>query len=171
MLREGNKQSTWEERYSKIGEFEETINLFERGIKILSEDENSLLSFQKMNETFKEYWTNKSDDPEITPSWRLFQIIFIVSSLRSVVKNEELEVVDVLHVMTGGGKSEAYFGLVVFTMFLERLTGKKSGVTAIVKFPLRMLSIQQLERLSSIVLYSEKIRLRCVLVRINFLKK
>ena len=48
--------------------------------------------------------------------------------------------------------------VIIFTMLFERLTGKKSGVSAIVKFPLRMLSIQQLERLSGIVLYSEKTR-------------
>ena len=85
-------------------------------------------------------------------------MVFLISSLESVVKETELDVVDVLHVDTGGGKSEAYFALVVFTAFFERTQGKSEGVTAIVKFPLRMLSIQQLERLSSILIHADQVR-------------
>ena len=43
--------------------------------------------------------------------------------------------------MTSGGKSEAYFGIVIFTAFWDRLNGKEFGVSALTKFPLRMLSI------------------------------
>ncbi|MCX9082323.1 MAG: helicase-related protein [Candidatus Methanoperedens sp.] len=75
-----------------------------------------------------------------------------------MVEKKDLDVVNVLHVDTGGGKSEAYFALVVFTSFYERMTGKKEGVSAIVKFPLRMLSIQQLERVSSIIIHAESVR-------------
>ena len=59
-----------------------------------------------------------------------------------VDKSEDKEnICEVLHVMTGGGKSESYFGLVIFSAFWDRLSGKKFGTTAITKFPLRMLSI------------------------------
>ena len=91
-------------------------------------------------------------------AWRVFQIVFVISAIRSIAGKEDLDVVDVLHVATGGGKSEAYFALLVFSMFFERIKGKGHGITAIVKFPLRMLSIQQLERLASVMIYAELVR-------------
>jgi len=112
-------------------------------------------SFLKTNEAFENYYSTKGVS---NGGWRIFQLVFLISSLESVVKETELDVVDVLHVDTGGGKSEAYFALVVFTAFFERTQGKTEGVTAIVKFPLRMLSIQQLERLSSILIHADQVR-------------
>ena len=44
---------------------------------------------------------------------------------------------------TGGGKTEAYLGLIVTAIFYDRFRGKDRGVTAWLKFPLRMLSVQQ----------------------------
>ena len=61
--------------------------------------------------------------------------------------------------MTGGGKSEAYFGIVVFSAFFDRLSGKEFGVTALTKFPLRMLSVQQLQRIANLFIWAEEIRL------------
>jgi hypothetical protein len=63
-----------------------------------------------------------------------------------------------LHVDTGGGKSEAYFGLVIWASFLDRLRGKRFGVTGITKFPLRMLSIQQLQRIATLFIWAEEVR-------------
>ena len=60
--------------------------------------------------------------------------------------------------MTGGGKSKAYFGLVIFSAFYDRISGKQFGVTAFTKFPLRMLSIQQLQRIANIFIWAEEIR-------------
>lgn len=159
----GVREITWEERRGALVEFDEMVRLYERGVEILKTDSAAQKAFRKMNETFKLYYENKNDG-EIDkrsgqkPSWRLFQIVFIIAAIRSIVSSEDLDVVDVLHVATGGGKSEAYFGLAVFSMFYEREMGIESGVTAIVKFPLRMLSIQQLDRLSSIVAYAEVVR-------------
>ena len=61
--------------------------------------------------------------------------------------------------MTGGGKSEAYFGIVIFSAFYDRLTGKEFGPTALTKFPLRMLSIQQLQRIANLFMWAEEIRI------------
>src|SRR5690606_29864499 len=60
---------------------------------------------------------------------------------------------------TGGGKTETYLGSVIFSMFFDRLRGKTAGVTAIIKFPLRLLSLQQLERALLITVQAELIRL------------
>lgn len=159
--RKGNRQVQVKELESTLENFNKMIDSFSRGLELLISDEHARIAFENMNEVFERYYRNGLG-PEFEeshpPSWRIFQIVFIVSLVRSIVGGIDLDVVDVLHVATGGGKSEAYFGLIVFSMFYERLSGKPDGVTALVKFPLRMLSIQQLERLASVIIYAEELR-------------
>lgn len=151
-----DRQRTWDERKYLIDKFGLLLERINEGIDDLRDNRNSRISFIHMNETFQKYYENKGIS---NGKWRLFQIVFILASITSISLKHHLDVTDILHVDTGGGKSEAYFGLVVFTMFFERISGKQNGVTALVKFPLRMLSIQQLERFSSIIIYAEKVRL------------
>lgn len=153
--RDGDKQKSWGEREELIQQNANLISRFSRGIDLIKTDLTVKESFLKTNEAFDNYYSSKGI---VNAGWRIFQLVFLISSLESVVKETELDVVDVLHVDTGGGKSEAYFALVVFTAFFERTQRKEEGVTAIVKFPLRMLSIQQLERLSSILIHADQVR-------------
>ena len=127
---------------------------FKDGIDLLSSDSKVFKAFTLMNKAFLNNSKNKGYD-----SWRLFQIVFIVSLLRDIVdKDYKKDVCELLHVMTGGGKSESYFGLVIFSAFYDRIIGKEYGVTAITKFPLRMLSVQQLQRAASLLIWAEEIR-------------
>jgi len=153
--RDGDKQKTWGEQNELIQQNANLIHRFSKGIDLIKTDMRVRESFLKTNEAFDNYNLTKGIP---NAGWRIFQLVFLISSMESVVKETELDVVDILHVDTGGGKSEAYFALVVFTAFFERSQGKKEGVTAIVKFPLRMLSIQQLERLSSILIHADQVR-------------
>jgi len=156
-----NRLADSKEILDSLKNFNKLKNSFKEGYKALKNNNNARIAFKNMNEVFNNYYMNKlgpNYNKERPPSWRLFQIVFIVSAIRSIVGGKDLDTIDVLHVATGGGKSESYFGLIVFSMFYERLNGKQDGVTAIVKFPLRMLSIQQLERLSSIIIYADKLR-------------
>lgn len=124
---------------------------YEDGIKILETNEQVHKAFRLMNKTFSE-----SSDYN---NWRIFQIVYIVSLIPCIVDSErERNICDVIHVDTGGGKTEAYLGLAIFTMFYERILGKDFGITAIIKFPLRMLSVQQIERVAQKVIFAEKIR-------------
>lgn len=126
-------------------------NRFKEGLELLKTDENALKAFQLLNLTF-----NKASKYE---GWRIFQIFFIVSMIPDIVdKNKRRDLCEVLHVNTGGGKSETYFGCVIFTAFWDRINGKRFGTTAITKFPLRMLSVQQLERIANIMIWAEQIR-------------
>jgi hypothetical protein len=159
--RKGNRQVENREIQTTLENFRVLISSFRSGVESLISNDHAMVAFENMNKVFENYYKNKLGpfcNETVPPSWRVFQIVFIVSSIRSIVDGIDLDVVDVLHVATGGGKSEAYFGLLVFSMFYERLTGKTDGVTAIVKFPLRMLSIQQLERLASIIIYADRLR-------------
>jgi hypothetical protein len=131
--------------------FQKIIQRFEEGLEILKSDEKAISSFYAMNEVF-EIASNYE-------GWRIFQIVFIVMLVPDIVKpTSNRDIVDVIHVNTGGGKSEAYFGLVLFTLFWDRLRGKSLGVSAISKFPLRMLSIQQLQRIAKIVVIADEIK-------------
>ena len=136
---------------NELDEFKEMKERFNENIKLLRTNTNASKAFYLMNQTFEE--NSKY------PTWRLFQIVFIVLQIRDIVEtNYQRDVCELLHVMTGGGKSEAYFGIVIFTAFWDRLNGKEFGISALTKFPLRMLSIQQLQRIANVFIHAEEIR-------------
>ncbi len=138
--------------------YEREIDRFRKGIQVLREDALLRRAFLLMNRTFKA--------SGIT-NWRLFQISFVVSMLPSLYAREHSEVswateennaVDVLWFPTGGGKTEAFLAVVVTALFYDRLRGKLIGITSWLRYPLRMLSVQQLQRLIDIVVQAESIR-------------
>ena len=97
--------------------------------------------------------------------WRLFQIAFIVSLLPELasreypaLKREDDGRVDLLWFAAGGGKTEAFMGIILWQAFFDRLRGKRFGNTAFVRFPLRLLTFQQLQRLSRTLACAEVVR-------------
>lgn len=67
------------------------------------------------------------------------------------------DAVTLLYFATGGGKSEA-FGLLVFNLLLDRLRGKHVGVTAMLRYPLRLLTIQQAQRCAKVLAQADLVR-------------
>ncbi len=59
------------------------------------------------------------------PTWRLFQLAFVLLSLRGLVDetHPDREEVELIFFPTGGGKTEAYLGVIAFTLLLRRLRG------------------------------------------------
>lgn len=116
-----------------------------------------------MNATFKDAGGEKFIE------WRLFQLAFILAQIASFasrlpsyeddfdVERDE-ETASLLYFATGGGKSEAFFGALVYLLFLDRLRGKKFGVSALVRYPLRLLTVQQARRLFRLLVRAELIR-------------
>jgi hypothetical protein len=76
----------------------------------------------------------------------------------SAATPDEWEFADVIWFPTGGGKTEAYLGLTVFALFFDRLRGRTNGVTALYRFPLRLLSLQQFQRIVKVVVAAESLR-------------
>ena len=71
--------------------------------------------------------------------------------------DHEREIVDLLFFPTGGGKTEAYLGLAAFAMVLRRLRNpgqdglQGAGVTVIMRYTLRLLTLDQLARAAGLV--------------------
>lgn len=141
-------------------QFEAEVERFELGCDLLGADPRLERAFILANRTFA---AARGD----TAGWRLFQLAFIVTELGALAGREnpgdarlrcELDSVDVLWFPTGGGKTEAYLGLITVALFFDRLRGKQHGVTAWMLFPLRMLSVQQLARISEVTYHAENLR-------------
>jgi len=140
-----------------IDQFITETRRFKCGIERLQTDSEAMEAFSLMNRAFAQ--SSKGFN-----SWRLFQLVFIVMEIPDILaasgrgSSDTASDVDLIYFPTGGGKTEAYLGLVVFTIFFDRLRGKKEGVSAITRFPLRLLSLQQLQRIADIFAQAEKIR-------------
>ncbi|MGY4330218.1 hypothetical protein ACVWWG_004635 [Bradyrhizobium sp. LB7.2] len=103
-------------------------------------------------------------------SWRLFQLGFILSNIVSpstrvkefehlyAPNRQTIESASLLYFATGGGKSEAFFGLLLFTLFLDRIRGKHRGISALIRYPLRLLTAQQARRLAKVLAKAEIVR-------------
>jgi hypothetical protein len=91
--------------------------------------------------------------------WRPFQLAFILASLRKMTDEnaENKGEVDVIWMPTGGGKTEAYLGLAAFTILWEKLHQTRSGKSSIqntkvlMRYTLRLLTVQQIQRATSLI--------------------
>ncbi|NWJ98470.1 MAG: helicase [Chloroflexi bacterium] len=104
-------------------------------------------------------------------SWRPFQLAFILLNLPSLVDLHHSDrakapeaVADLLWFPTGGGKTEAYLGLTAFTLAIRRLQGEiegrsgEDGVAVIMRYTLRLLTLQQFQRAAALICGCEVIR-------------
>jgi Helicase conserved C-terminal domain len=134
---------------------------FEHGISEIEHNTNALAAFRATMKTFAAVWVQR--DPGQLPAWRRFQMVFIVSVIgglcgRVEMLHPDLDVVDILWFPTGGGKTEAYLAIMIWQAFFDRARGKTAGVTALMRFPLRLLSLQQMQRVIEAVAVAETIR-------------
>jgi hypothetical protein len=115
--------------------------------------------------------TAEADRPE-NRRWRPFQLAFVLLNLPALAdpRHEERSedparaVADLLWFPTGGGKTEAYLGLTAFTIAVRRRQPAYGGLQAgvgvavLMRYTLRLLTIQQFERAATLLCAAETIR-------------
>lgn len=139
----------------------DSLRRMNEGIDLIEKDENAFKAFTFMNQSMylqrsitayskdcgrgipcslSDYMKdNKEKGIEQDHSeWRPFQIAFILLNIMGLIdpESDERNIVDLLYFPTGGGKTEAYLGLIAFIIAYRRLTSdtdsdyeKDGGVT------------------------------------------
>lgn len=114
----------------------------------------------------------KADDKLFPPynesaGWRAFQLAFILLNLDGIFKGKDdenwerrNEWVDLVWFPTGGGKTEAYLGLIALTIINRRKLHKEEGggVASIMRYTLRLLTMQQFQRATLVIMALELMR-------------
>ncbi|WP_137725578.1 helicase-related protein [Prescottella subtropica] len=150
----------------------ESLARMRRGVALLADTGRPEIfdAFQLANEAMarqraRSAWIKggRTGDVDTTSGrWRPFQIAFMLLCLEGIVdpEHKDRKTADLLWFPTGGGKTEAYLGLIAFTVFLRRLRGgdEGSGVTVLMRYTLRLLTLQQFERATVLICAMEKIR-------------
>jgi hypothetical protein len=140
----------------------ETRSRIAAGIGLLASDDKARLAFEIANRAVAD--AARARRPEDTqPKWRPFQLAFILLNLvgQSDKCHEEREIVDLLFFPTGGGKTEAYLGLAAFTIAHRRLGAHGllgAGVSVIMRYTLRLLTLDQLGRAAGLICALELLR-------------
>ncbi|KWX04863.1 hypothetical protein TH66_06105 [Carbonactinospora thermoautotrophica] len=111
----------------------------------------------------------QGEDQPKNRSWRPFQLAFILLNLPSLADPRHAEragegLADLLWFPTGGGKTEAYLGLTAFTLAVRRLQpplgglDPRAGVAVLMRYTLRLLTIQQYQRAATLICACETLR-------------
>lgn len=139
------------------------ISRLRTGIEVLRKNDIAWKSFIYMNEAMLLQRVKTKHCPPNIVSWYPFQMAYILQIIPDIVDNDSEfhKDVDLLWFPTGGGKTEAYLGLSAFSIFFRRLSNDKdniNGVTIIMRYTLRLLTLQQFERATALVCACEHIR-------------
>lgn len=134
------------------------------GVKAMYDDPKLLQAFKLANAAMALQHSWKPAGKTRPLQWRPFQLGFILLAAYSVCKAgaPDREVLDLLWFPTGGGKTEAYLALVAMLAFYRRSTRANpddgAGNAALMRYTLRLLTAQQFERASALILACELIR-------------
>ena len=131
----------------------------ESGIALLANDHDALDAFRMANRAVARALRRRLGPDEPPPRWRAFQLAFILLNLPGLgnLQHPHRKIVDLLFFPTGGGKTEAYLGLAAFAIVLRRLRSPGqdgrhgAGVAVIMRYTLRLLTLDQLARASGLI--------------------
>lgn len=165
---------------------QEIQSRLQQGIDTLKNDEKALAAFRFANKAMaiqrvrsqyalevrrgRDVTVDQFDLPK-NRSWRPFQLAFLLLSIPSLADPTHPDRVqpmeahaDLLWFPTGGGKTEAYLGVAAFTMAIRRLQSKlggydgSRGLAVIMRYTLRLLTLQQFQRATALICAMEKLR-------------
>lgn len=169
-----------------LGRAERALARIERGIALLGKDDKAAEAFRFANRAMwlqrvhsklaeqrrrgEQVQPVDVDTPE-NRTWRTFQLAFLLLNLESCTdlthddRTDPAEAIaDLLWFPTGGGKTEAYLGVAAYVMALRRLQGVvagrsgEHGVAVLMRYTLRLLTLQQFQRAATLICACEAIR-------------
>ncbi len=175
----------------RIDECKASFERIQEGINIISKDPVVGEAFRFANEVMYHNimhtdWAKKNRDrgtvigdgpneEDLQPKWRLFQLAFLLLNIESITNptSNNRNTADLLWFPTGGGKTEAYYGVIAFTMAFRRLKIEKIdvsdrepeqeldryGVAAIMRYTYRLLTLQQFQRAITLFCSCEYVRI------------
>ena len=171
-----------------VARCEEIAKRLQEGIAVLADPDNdeALAAFRFANKAMASQRVHsiyalarrRGEDVKLSDfkvrknrSWRPFQLAFILLSAPSLVDpthKDRTEPVaadaDLLWFPTGGGKTEAYLGVAAFAMAMRRMQGELGGydgtrgLGVIMRYTLRLLTLQQFQRASTLICAMELLR-------------
>jgi hypothetical protein len=140
-------------------------------VKVKQDAVNSFINeevFEYFNFSFyKDIADDKLFSKTESAGWRAFQLAFILLNLDGIFKPQDdgewdkrNNWVDLVWFPTGGGKTEAYLGLIALTIINRRKEFKEKGggTAAIMRYTLRLLTMQQFQRATLVIMALELIR-------------
>ncbi|EME99576.1 DNA helicase [Streptomyces mobaraensis NBRC 13819 = DSM 40847] len=148
----------------------EALDRIRQGIALLRDKPDLMRAFRLANQAMavqrsRSAWikADRVGEPDLASArWRPFQIAFVLLCLAGVDDPEHPDrgVSDLLWFPTGGGKTEAYLGLIALTTFLRRMRrgAAGGGVTVLMRYTLRLLTLQQFERAAILICAMERMR-------------
>jgi hypothetical protein len=138
------------------------------GLDLLATDAEVFEAFRLMNRAMADAALQRTPERyqgDVRPRWRLFQLAFVLLNLKGIADpaHEDRENVELVFFPTGGGKTEAYLGVIGFTLLLRRMRGqarddKGLGVAVLLRYTLRLLTLDQLGRAATLVCALEMLR-------------
>jgi hypothetical protein len=179
-----------------IGQARQTAGRLRRAIELLRDDEAALDAFRFANQAMalqrlrSELVKRRIQDPTLevdrlfqeldvpsNRSWRPFQLAFVLLCLAGLTDPTHQDAkrgplqdsqAQLLFFPTGGGKTEAYLGLVAYTIAIRRLQGivgtgvearnGGDGVAVLMRYTLRLLTAQQFQRATTLICACEILR-------------
>ncbi|WP_327403722.1 helicase-related protein [Streptomyces sp. NBC_01288] len=148
----------------------EALGRVREGIDLLGAKPDLMRAFRFANRAMADQrarsdWVKdgRSGRPDLAKGrWRPFQIAFLLLCLAGIDDPEHRDrgISDLLWFPTGGGKTEAYLGLIALTSFLRRIRKGSAGggVTVLMRYTLRLLTLQQFERAAILLCAMECMR-------------
>ncbi|MCL1062609.1 hypothetical protein MK852_10730 [Shewanella benthica] len=151
-----------EQAYKHINNADNVRNRIEQAINLIEKDKQVETAFRLANKAIQLQRTWAAPSEEDALVWYPFQLGFFLLTLESVADehHEDRNVADLLWFPTGGGKTEAYLGLVAFTLFLRRMRYGEAGagVASFMRYTLRLLTVQQFQRAAALICACDALR-------------
>ncbi|WP_344152032.1 helicase-related protein [Nocardioides koreensis] len=147
-----------------LADAQEAAARIERGLRLLDQDAHAAAAFRLMNEAMSLQRSRQDaqrGQGQREQVWRPFQMAFILLNLEGLTNADcpDRELADLLWFPTGGGKTEAYLGLIAYAILLRRLRDPRDGgVSVLMRYTLRLLTIQQFERAAGLICALESLR-------------